>query len=75
MDKKDRERLLKELNVFEQEEVDLISLYQMLNEVGVANCLPKEQRSVYRQSLERLHQESIKHQKAVLGLIKKYKKA
>jgi hypothetical protein len=73
MDKRDRERLLKELMVFEQEETDLISLYQMLSEVGVTDCLPKEQRAEYSQSLEKLYQESVKHQKAVVELISKYK--
>jgi hypothetical protein len=73
MDKRDRERLLKELMVFEQEETDLISLYQMLSEVGVTDCLPKEQKTTYSQSLEKLYQESVKHQKAVVELISKYK--
>ena len=74
MDTREKEQILKELAVFEQEETSLISLYQMLNKVGEKECLPQEHQATYRQGLEKLHQESIKHRQTVLELLVKYKK-
>ena len=73
LDKRDKEILLKELAIYEREEADLISLYQMLMEVSITDCLPKEHSITYSQNLEKLYQESIKHMKTVKNLMNKYK--
>ena len=73
MSLEEKKRIIDELVSFEREEKDLISLYQSLLEVGAASSLPASKRTEFRQSLEKLYEDSKRHLGAVASLIAKYK--
>jgi hypothetical protein len=73
MGQEDKE-LIKQLIVFEKEEADLISLYRVLAEAGVAACLPEKRRHEYRTGLAKLHADSLRHKRLMGGLLAKYQK-
>ncbi len=73
MDINKKNEIINDLVVFEREEKELISLYQSLLEFGVADSLPVAKRTEFRQSLEKLSEDSKRHLKVMTALITKYK--
>lgn len=65
--------LIKDLLKYEREEVNLIELYKTLLDVGVADCLPDNEKRTFKESLETLFHDSEKHQRMVASLTSKFK--
>jgi len=73
MENIDREKIVAELIGFEKEEADLIKLYKSLLDLGAANGMPTPDQAKFREYLNKLYQDSMRHMRAVAGVLKKYK--
>jgi len=69
-----RERIITDLLDYEKEEAELIKLYKILADQEIVGCLSQEKQSEYKENLEKLHFESLKHLGVIIDLLKKYKK-
>ena len=63
------ENLLKE----EEAENVLISLYILLLDLGIQNCLSEDQRDGFRNSMNILYKESLKHKQFIEDIFNNYK--
>jgi len=63
------ENLLKE----EEAENTLISLYILLLDFGVENCLLEDQRDGFRDGMDILYRESLKHKQFIEDIFNNYK--
>lgn len=65
-------QIVENLGEEEGAEKQLISLYLTLLEAGAENCLPHAKQKNFRDGLNIVYKESIRHQKIVNELLKKY---
>jgi hypothetical protein len=65
-------QIIENLEEEEGAEKQLISLYLTLLEAGAENCLPKAKQDNFRSGLDIVYKESVRHQKVVGELLKKY---
>lgn len=63
------ENLLKE----EEAENTLISLYILLLDLGIENCLSEDKRDSFRNSMNILYEESLKHKQFIEDIFNNYK--
>lgn len=74
MDNNEKEQdIIKDIIDFEKEEANMISLYQELLKVGVVKCLPHNKQVKFRQKLEKLLNDSIRHKNEMGIFLTKYK--
>ena len=67
-------QIVENLAAEEGAEKQLISLYLTLLQAGAQNNLPKNKQENFRSKLNLVYSESIKHQKIINELLKKYQK-
>lgn len=65
-------QIVENLEEEEGAEKQLISLYLTLLEAGAENCLPTTKRKNFKDGLDVVYKESIRHQKIINELLKKY---
>lgn len=65
-------QIVENLAAEEGAEKQLISLYLTLLEAGAERCLPQKMQKKFKNDLDLVYGESIKHQKIIVALLKKY---
>jgi hypothetical protein len=68
-----RKKIISDLILFEKEEIDLIAMYKVLAKLDIGDLLNKSEQKEYRESLNKLHYESIRHQGIMTEFLNKYR--
>ena len=65
--------IVKDIIAFEKEEANMISLYQELLKIGIVKCLPHDKQVEFRQKLEKVLNDSLRHKEIMSRFLVKYK--
>ena len=67
-----KERIIEELRLEEEEENQLIWLYQTLIDLGIENCFSEGNRDIFRDNMKILKEESEKHKIMINSIIDRH---